>query len=47
MLAGRGESLLVTGLGSTTYDAAAAGDDARNFYCGGAELGAARFGSPR
>jgi hypothetical protein len=32
LLDGRGDLLLVTGLGSTTYDAAAAGDDERNFY---------------
>src|SRR5205814_716630 len=32
LLEGRGDLLLVTGLGSTTYDAAAAGDDDRNFY---------------
>ncbi len=36
----RGDMLLVTGLGSTTYDAAAAGDDERNFYLWGA-MGAA------
>ena len=40
LLAGRGETLLVTGLGSTTYDAASVGDDARNFYLWGA-MGAA------
>ena len=40
LLAGRGDMLLVTGLGSTTYDAAAVGDDARNFYLWGA-MGAA------
>jgi thiamine pyrophosphate-dependent acetolactate synthase large subunit-like protein len=40
LLAGRGDMLLVTGLGSTTYDAAAAGDDERNFYLWGA-MGAA------
>jgi len=32
LLENRGELLLVTGLGSTTWDAAAAGDDDRNFY---------------
>jgi len=37
---GRGDMLLVTGLGSTTYDAASVGDDARNFYLWGA-MGAA------
>ena len=40
LLAGRGEMLLVTGLGSTTYDAASVGDDERNFYLWGA-MGAA------
>ena len=40
LLAGRGDMLLVTGLGSTTYDAASVGDDERNFYLWGA-MGAA------
>jgi thiamine pyrophosphate-dependent acetolactate synthase large subunit-like protein len=40
LLAERGEMLVVTGLGSTTYDAAAVGDDPRNFYLWGA-MGAA------
>jgi thiamine pyrophosphate-dependent acetolactate synthase large subunit-like protein len=40
LLEGRGDLLLVTGLGSTTYDAAAVADDARNFYLWGA-MGAA------
>ena len=40
LLDGRGDLLLVTGLGSTTYDAAAVADDARNFYLWGA-MGAA------
>ena len=40
LLDGRGDMLLVTGLGSTTYDAAAVADDARNFYLWGA-MGAA------
>jgi thiamine pyrophosphate-dependent acetolactate synthase large subunit-like protein len=40
LLAGRGDTLVVTGLGSTTYDAASVGDDARNFYLWGA-MGAA------
>ena len=40
LLENRGDLLLVTGLGSTTYDAAAAGDDDRNFYLWGA-MGAA------
>jgi len=38
----RGDLLLVTGLGSTTYDAAAVADDDRNFYLWGA-MGAARW----
>jgi thiamine pyrophosphate-dependent acetolactate synthase large subunit-like protein len=36
LLEGRGDLLLVTGLGSTTYDAAAVGDHDRNFYLWGA-----------
>lgn len=44
LLAERGELLLVTGLGSTTYDAAAVGDDARNFYLWGAMGAAATVG---
>ena len=40
LLEDRGDLLLVTGLGSTTWDAAAAGDDDRNFYLWGA-MGAA------
>ncbi len=36
----RGDLLLVTGLGSTTWDAASVGDDERNFYLWGA-MGAA------
>ena len=44
LLADRGEALLVTGLGSTTYDAAAVDDDARNFYLWGAMGGAAMIG---
>ena len=44
LLEGRGDSLLVTGLGSTTYDAAAAGDDPRNFYLWGAMGAAAMVG---
>jgi thiamine pyrophosphate-dependent acetolactate synthase large subunit-like protein len=44
LLAERGDALLVTGLGSTTYDAAAVGDDARNFYLWGAMGGAAMLG---
>jgi thiamine pyrophosphate-dependent acetolactate synthase large subunit-like protein len=40
LLAERGDTLVVTGLGSTTYDAASVGDDDRNFYLWGA-MGAA------
>lgn len=41
LLRDRGEMLVVTGLGSATYDAAAAGDDPRNFYLWGAMGGTA------
>jgi thiamine pyrophosphate-dependent acetolactate synthase large subunit-like protein len=45
LLAGRGKDLLVIpGLGSTAWDAAAAGDDDRNFYLWGAMGGAAMIG---
>ena len=44
ILADRGDALLVTGLGSSTWDAAAAGDDASNFYLWGAMGGAAMVG---
>ena len=45
LVAGRGDDLLVVpGLGSTTYDLAAAGDDDRNFYLWGAMGGAAMIG---
>ncbi len=44
LLENRGDLLLVTGLGSTTYDAAATGDDDRNFYLWGAMGGAAMVG---
>ncbi len=44
LLADRGELLLVTGLGSTTWDAAASGDNARNFYLWGAMGAAAMIG---
>jgi thiamine pyrophosphate-dependent acetolactate synthase large subunit-like protein len=40
----RGDALLVTGLGSPTYDAAAAGDHRLNFYLWGAMGGAAMIG---
>ncbi len=44
LLAGRGDLLVVSGLGSPTWDVAAAGDDARNFYLWGAMGGAAMIG---
>src|SRR5262249_12487412 len=48
LLAERGEDLLVIpGLGSTAWDAAAAGDDDRNFYLWGAMGGAAMMGLGR
>ena len=45
LLANRRDNLfLVPGLGSTTWDAAAAGDDERNFYLWGAMGGAVMIG---
>ena len=45
LLADRSDNLLVvTGLGSTTYDVASVGDDDRNFYLWGAMGGAAMVG---
>jgi thiamine pyrophosphate-dependent acetolactate synthase large subunit-like protein len=44
LLADRGDLLVVCGLGSPTYDVAAAGDDDRNFYLWGAMGGAAMIG---
>jgi len=45
LLEGRDDDLLVVpGLGSTTYDLAAAGDNDRNFYLWGARGGAAMIG---
>lgn len=44
LLGDRGDLLLVTGLGSTTWDAAAAGDHANNFYLWGGMGGAAATG---
>jgi thiamine pyrophosphate-dependent acetolactate synthase large subunit-like protein len=45
LLADRGDDLLVVpGLGSTTWDVAAAGEDDRNFYLWGAMGGAAMIG---
>jgi thiamine pyrophosphate-dependent acetolactate synthase large subunit-like protein len=44
LLEGRDEILLVTGLGSTSWDAASVGDDDRNFYLWGAMGAAAMVG---
>src|SRR5947209_11745683 len=44
ILADRRDTLVVTGLGSTTYDLAAAGDHPLNFYLWGAMGGAAMIG---
>ncbi len=44
ILADRGDALLITGLGSTTWDAAAVGDHPNNFYLWGAMGGAAVLG---
>ena len=44
ILRDRGDMLLVTGLGSTTWDAAAAGDHPNNFYLWGGMGGAAMTG---
>ena len=44
LLRDRGGLLAVCGLGSATWDVAAAGDDARNFYTWGAMGGAAMMG---
>lgn len=44
ILQGRGDALVVTGLGSPTWDAAAAGDSPLNFYLWGAMGGAAMIG---
>jgi thiamine pyrophosphate-dependent acetolactate synthase large subunit-like protein len=44
LLDNRGGMLIVTGLGSTTWDAAAVGDDERNFYLWGAMGAAAMVG---
>jgi thiamine pyrophosphate-dependent acetolactate synthase large subunit-like protein len=44
LLADRGELLVVSGLGSPTYDCAAAGDHPLNFYLWGAMGGAATVG---
>lgn len=44
LLENRGDLLLVTGLGSTAWDAASVGDDDRNFYLWGAMGAAAMVG---
>ena len=44
LLAERRDALVVTGLGAPTYDVAACGDHARNFYLWGAMGGAAVMG---
>jgi thiamine pyrophosphate-dependent acetolactate synthase large subunit-like protein len=44
LLENRGDLLLVTGLGSTTWDAASVGDEDRNFYLWGAMGGAVMVG---
>ncbi len=44
LVAGRGELLVVAGLGSTAYDLFAAGDHPANFYLWGAMGGAAMIG---
>ena len=44
LLRERGDALVVSGLGSPTYDVAAAGDDPRNFYLWGAMGGACMIG---
>jgi thiamine pyrophosphate-dependent acetolactate synthase large subunit-like protein len=44
LLENRGNLLLVTGLGSTTWDAASVADDERNFYLWGAMGAAAMVG---
>lgn len=44
LLAGRGEALVVSGLGAPSWDVAAAGDDERNFYLWGGMGGAVMVG---
>jgi len=44
LLAERGDLLILTGLGSASYDVFAAGDDPRNFYLWGAMGSAAMLG---
>ena len=47
LLENRGDLLLVTGLGSTTWDAAAVGDDDRNFYLPSPTIAAAPIAPQR
>src|SRR3546814_4233686 len=44
LLSNRGDTLVVTGLGQSTYDAYAAGDDPRTFYLWGAMGGSVPIG---
>jgi thiamine pyrophosphate-dependent acetolactate synthase large subunit-like protein len=44
LLEGRGDAIVVGGLGASTYDIAAAGDHDRNFYLWGAMGGAVMIG---
>lgn len=44
LLKGRKDTVVVSGLGASTYDVAAAGDHERNFYLWGAMGGAAMIG---
>ncbi len=44
LLSNRGDTMVVTGLGQSTYDAFAAGDDPRTFYLWGAMGGAVPIG---
>lgn len=44
LLADRGDTVVIAGLGAAAYDLAAAGDDARNFYLWGAMGSAAMMG---
>jgi thiamine pyrophosphate-dependent acetolactate synthase large subunit-like protein len=44
LLADRKDALVVAGLGASTYDLAAAGDNARNLYLWGAMVGAVMMG---
>ena len=44
LVAARNDALIVTGLGSPSYDVHAAGDDDRNYYLWGAMGGAALVG---